>query len=114
MDAKAQIFIDEMQARYPDHLEGYAIETIDHLYEQVYNADCFWDDEMEDLLNRSAREAVVDSDELHRYRRAAPTTYGNFSGTTVVVEEPHSILETLAHAFHKASIAILGVLFVEV
>ena len=128
MDGKAQVFIDEMNARYPDRLKSYSIDTIDQLYAEVYKADCYWssdevddDDDDDDNGNKNGKKnrtrRADDMNELRRlledsgrFRRAAVTDeYGN-----VIVEKPHSILEDIAHAFHKASITILGILFVEV
>lgn len=119
MESKAQSFIDEMQMKYPARLNGFAVETIDRLYDEVYKADCSWDDDTNgsgnQFQNRTAREAgqsggtagTGDSGYTRtgRYRRAASDSGG---------EKSHSVLEDIAHAFHKASIAILGILFVEV
>lgn len=118
MESKAQSFIDEMQAKYPARLNGYAVGTIDRLYGEVYKADCSWDNDIsgnQQSQNRTAREADQSGDtegtddsgytRSGRYRRAASDSGG---------EKSHSVLEDIAHAFHKASIAILGILFVEV
>ena len=105
-DISSQGFIDKMEAKYPDVLFDNTIDHIDHLYDSIHQADCMWN---------STADRIT-----HRKRRSGDTTSG-IGDEDVIADDArlnsahaHSVWEDIAHGLHKASIAILAILFLEV
>ena len=96
-----------MEAKYPEVLYANDIDHMEELYQSIYRADCNWNI----------------STITHRKRRSTDACAKN--STKAIVSErdskekakkghSHSVWEKVAHGMHKASIAILGILFLEV
>ncbi|KAL4225346.1 Voltage-gated hydrogen channel 1 [Mactra antiquata] len=132
-DMTSQHFINTLQGKYPDHLYGYDIENLNLLYEKLYEANCSWNNP-----TSSAYQTKVELGHFHgnnqthfrRRRQYTDSARGNNSinYSTIVTKgnnsiniddspplhhHGHSIWEHVAHGMHKASITILGILFVE-
>ena len=146
-----QGFIQTMEARYPDDLQGHTFHTIGRLYERLYEANCNWSPNHPLPVNMDIQSGGHDysnttlpspSNPEHklpdtgtfnhgtniryshtRNRTITPATHlpnKEASSSHVISEEKvysedsNKLWEDIAHGMHKASITILGILFVEV
>ena len=107
-DLTSQKFIDQMQARYPDHIYGHDIDHLESFYSDIYDATCYWDNDLTAICGTGSQR-----------RRLLAAGGGDANGDMTSEKKAkeahaHSILEEVSHGMHKASIAILGILCAEV
>ncbi|XP_052802585.1 uncharacterized protein LOC128232854 [Mya arenaria] len=127
-------FIVEMESRYPDVIHGHSIDDIGRLYSEIYKAQCFWPSGKNHLPTTQAlAEHRRYNRDVETYSTSTPPVYNqnvsvlgqsNKQQNSSAADSHdlkellnhlggHSLMEDIAHGLHKASITILGILFVE-
>ncbi|XP_052800337.1 uncharacterized protein LOC128231488 isoform X2 [Mya arenaria] len=132
-DATSKKFIETMESRYPRHIYDFHVDEIAHVYEQLYHADCTWPEDASDVSVVTLENTTLPEEKptnkthigrlLKRSDNPSAHLLNAIPGAVYARkvyplhrehdESAHSVLEDIAHGLHKASVVILGVLFVE-
>lgn len=130
----SQHFIHAMEARYPDVLHGHTLDSMNMLYQKIYEASCNWPSEAGTdqgtntpnyVHSNSSDPDRPDYDirfgfSFNRNRTNTSSLNEQWQTSAMVMKEEsnvkkaNTLWEDIAHGMHKASITILGILFVEV
>lgn len=106
--------MSKMESKYP--VEMNTVNDISQLYDNILHSTIHWnttiDSPVSVAINTSLLTYNNDMDTYHhRDKRAASTNEVSYDRKHHM---EHSVIEDIAHGFHKASITILAILVVEV
>ena len=113
-EALSDNFMQKLESKYPAEMS--TVNDISQLYDNILHSSIHWNTTINSpvsvAFNSSPLTYNNDGNTYnHRDKREASTINGSLHKAH---HKEHSVIEDIAHGFHKASITILAILVVEV
>lgn len=105
----------KMESRYPAEMN--TVNDISQLYDNILHSTIHWNTTIDNTVSIAINTSLLTYNNdgntySHRDKREVSTN--NEGSHHKIHHKEHSVVEDIAHGFHKASITILAILVIEV